>query len=198
MADVLLFHHALGLTPGVHAFADQLRAADHRVMLPDLFEGRTFASIDEGVAHAGSIGFEVLARRGVALAEALLGEGPAGISPPAALVVAGFSLGVMPAQRLAQTRPGVRGAILYHGAVPASTFGDRWPKRVALQIHLGEQDPWAEEDREAAQALAAEAGGALFLYPGSGHLIAEAGFSDYHPEHAGLILERTLAFLGRL
>src|SRR5437773_964554 len=49
MAEVLLFHHAQGLTPGVHAFADELRAAGHTVHTPDLFDGRTFGSIDHGM-----------------------------------------------------------------------------------------------------------------------------------------------------
>ena len=52
----MLFHHALGLIPGVTAFADELRTAGHTVHTPDLFEGRTSASLEEGVAHAQEIG----------------------------------------------------------------------------------------------------------------------------------------------
>ena len=70
MAEVLLFHHAQGLTPGVRAFADELRAAGHTVHTPDLFDGRTFDSIDEGVAHAKEIGFENVLERGVRSADA--------------------------------------------------------------------------------------------------------------------------------
>jgi pimeloyl-ACP methyl ester carboxylesterase len=108
MADVLLFHHALGLTAGVQGFAEQLRAAGHTVMVPDLYDGARFDTITEGVAHAEEIGFETLIDRGVAVAEGLGDR----------LVVAGFSLGVLPAQKLAQTRPGVIGAVLYHAAAP--------------------------------------------------------------------------------
>lgn len=36
MAEVLLFHHALGRTPGVLAFADDLRRVSHTVHVPDL------------------------------------------------------------------------------------------------------------------------------------------------------------------
>src|SRR5205085_12235343 len=99
MAEVLLFHHAQGLTPGVRAFADELRAAGHVVHTPDLYEGKTFDTVDEGVAHAREVGFGTILERGVAAAEDL----------PAELVYAGFSLGGMPAQMLAQTRPGTRG-----------------------------------------------------------------------------------------
>jgi len=57
MAEVVLFHHALGLTPGVVAFADELRRAGHTVHTPDLFDGRTFATIEEGMGYAEKIGF---------------------------------------------------------------------------------------------------------------------------------------------
>lgn len=95
MAVVLLFHHALGQTPGFHAFADQLRRSGHTVHTPDLYDGRTFPTIEAGMAHAQEIGFpdEIIAR----------GERAAGELPPE-LVYAGFSLGVVPAQKLAQTR----------------------------------------------------------------------------------------------
>lgn len=185
MAEVLLFHHALGLTDGMREFADSLRSAGHDVTTPDLFDGLVFDSIADGVAHAASIGFGAIADSGEAFA-ADCGD---------RLVVAGFSLGAMPAQKLAQTRPGVAGAILYHAAIPASEFGDGWPDGVALQLHLAEHDEWSDEDLVAAPALAAEAGGELFLYPVAGHLVADSSFSDYDPDVAATILERTLTFL---
>jgi dienelactone hydrolase len=187
MTDVLLFHHALGVTTGVLAFADDLRAAGHAVLVPDLYDGATYETIAEGVAHAERVGFEEIADRGAACADELDNR----------FVVAGFSLGVVPAQKLAQTHPAATGAILYHGAVPLTMFGDGWPDGVALQLHLTEHDPWVAEDLEAARFLAAEAGGELFIYPGSGHLVADSSSPDYDPEQAALILERTLAFLQR-
>ncbi|HSL60047.1 MAG TPA: dienelactone hydrolase family protein [Acidimicrobiales bacterium] len=185
MTDVLLFHHALGLTPGVRAFADELRGAGHTVVTPDLFEGATFESIAEGVDHAEQIGFETIIERGAAAADGLGDR----------LVVAGFSLGALPAQKLAQTRPGVVGAILYHSAVPVSVFGSGWPPGVALQVHMTEHDPWAEEDLEAAGDLVTTADGQLFLYPGVGHLVADPSSTDHDPEVAALILRRTLELL---
>jgi dienelactone hydrolase len=185
MTDVLLFHHALGATAGVHGFADELRAAGHHVVVPDLFDGVVFGSLADGVAHAESLGFDTIIERGVACADGLGDR----------LVVAGFSLGVLPAQKLAQQRTGVVGALLYHAAVPPATFGNAWPPGVALQLHFCEHDPWAEEDLEAATALTADAGGELFLYPGSGHLVADRTSEDFEPELASLILHRTLSFL---
>src|SRR5512133_2537099 len=121
MAEVVLFHHAQGLTSGVVAFADELRRAGHTVHTPDLLDGRTFGSIDEGLAYAQELGFpgEILAR-GARAVEGL----------PADLVYAGFSLGVLPAQMLAQTRPGAKGALLLHGFVPTSEFEAPWPDGV--------------------------------------------------------------------
>jgi dienelactone hydrolase len=189
MTTVLLFHHAQGQTPGFLAFAGGLREAGHTVHAPDLYEGRTFSDLDEGVAHAREIGFPEIIRRGSAASTDL----------PADLVYAGFSLGVLPAQSLAQTRPGARGAILFHGCVPASEFGSPWPEGVPLQIHMMDADPWADEDLPVAQAMVEELEDAeLFLYPGSGHLFADASLDDYDAQAAGLLTERTLAFLQRV
>jgi dienelactone hydrolase len=189
MATLLLFHHAQGQTTGFLAFADELRAAGHTVHAPDLYDGNTFGDLNEGVAYAQKVGFSEILRRGTAAAEGL----------PADLVYAGFSLGGMPAQSLAQTRPGARGAILYHSAVPASEFGGSWPEGVPLQIHMMDSDPWGEEDRPAAEGLVKEVEDAeLFLYPGSGHLFADSSLDDYDEQAAGLLKERTLAFLQRV
>jgi dienelactone hydrolase len=188
MTTVLLFHHAHGQTPGFLAFADDLRAAGHTVHTPDLYEGLTFADLDEGVANAGRVGFGEIIRRGAEAAREL----------PTDIVYAGFSLGVLPAQSLAQTRPGAIGALLYSGCVPPAEFGAPWPQGVPVQIHMMDADPWGEEDRPAAEALAKEVEGAkLFVYPGAGHIFTEPELKDYDEQAAGLLMERTLAFLDR-
>jgi dienelactone hydrolase len=164
MTELLLFHHAQGQTKGFLAFANELRDAGHTVHAPDLYGGNTFENLDEGVAYAKEVGFDEILRKGSAVAEEL----------PTDIVYAGFSLGVMPAQSLAQTRPGARGAILYSAALPTSEFGGSWPEGVPLQIHMMDADPWAEEDRPAAEALVEEVEDAeLFIYSGSGHLFAD-------------------------
>ena len=186
MAEILLFHHAQGLTPGVVAFADELRAAGHVVHTPDLYDGTTFADLDEGVAYAREVGFDTIAERGRLAAEGL----------PDELVYAGFSLGVMPAQLLSQTRPGARGALLFSAALPASEFGGPWPDGVPLQIHMMEGDEWAEEDLPAARELVESVDRAeLFLYPGTGHLFADSSLPDYDEDAATLVEQRVLAFL---
>jgi dienelactone hydrolase len=189
MTDVVLYHHVQGLTEGVRSFADTLREAGHTVHTPDLFEGRTFATIDEGLEYAGEAGFGALVECGVDAAEP--------IRPDA--VYAGFSFGVMPAQRLAQTRPGARGALLMYSCLPVSEFGQTWPEGVPVQVHGKDADPFFLEDIDAARALAASTARAeLFLYPGDEHLFADASLPAYDAASAALLTERVLAFLAEV
>jgi dienelactone hydrolase len=186
MAELLLFHHAQGQTPGFLEFADELREAGHVVHAPDLYDGRTFAELDEGVGYAEQVGFDVIIRRGVAAANEL----------PAEIVYAGFSLGVLPAQMLTQTRPGAQGAFLLHGCVPTSEFESPWPAGVPLQIHMMEADEWIKDDLPVARDLVNKFENAeLFLYPGEGHLFADSSLSDFDQEAAALLKERVLVFL---
>lgn len=186
MADVLLFHHALGLTDGLRAFGDELRAAGHWVTAPDLYDGRTFSTIDDGVAYAQQLGFETIMHAGAEVADGLSSD----------LVYAGFSLGVVPAQRLAQQRPGVRGALLYHAAIPLGEFGDTWPAEVPMQVHVMAED--ALGDVEEGRELVADAGGELFLYDGAAHLFTDRSWEEHDPQAAALVMERTLSFLERV
>jgi dienelactone hydrolase len=186
MAEILLFHHAQGQTDGFLAFADGLRAAGHLVHTPDLYDGKTFSDLDAGVGYAQEVGFETIAERGRLAAEGLPNE----------LVYGGFSLGALPAQLLAQTRPGARGALLFHAAFPPSEFGGPWPSGVPLQIHMMEDDEWAVEDLPAARELVgAVAGAELFLYPGNRHLFADNSLPDYDEQAAMLLEQRVLGFL---
>jgi dienelactone hydrolase len=189
MADVLLFHHAQGQTAGFHTFADDLRRAGHTVHTPDLYDGRTFDSIDAGMAYAEKIGFpDAVIERGVSEAESL----------PAELVYAGFSLGVVPAQKLAQTRPGARGALLFYSCVPASAFGSPWPAGVPVQIHGMDADPYfvGEGDIDAARELVESAADAqLFTYPGDQHYFADSSLPSFRADAAALLQERVLEFL---
>lgn len=189
MAEVLLFHHAQGQTAGFEAFADELRRAGHTVHAPDLYDGRTFATIEEGMAYAEQIGFPSrIIERGTRAANHLPNE----------LVYAGFSLGVLPAQKLAQTRPGARGALLFYSFVPISAFGTSWPADVPVQIHGMDADPIfvGEGDLDAARALVESTEHAeLFLYPGSQHYFADSSLPSYDADAAALLTQRVLGFL---
>jgi dienelactone hydrolase len=191
VAEVVLFHHALGLTAGCLAFADELRAAGHVVHAPDLYEGEIFTELADGIAHAGQIGFGTVIERGQRSAEGLSSE----------IVYAGFSLGVLPAQMLAQNRPGAKGALLFHACVDPSELGGDWPDGVPVQIHMMDADALVieEGDLDVARQLAETTTGAeLFLYPGDRHLFADSSLSDYDEGAATLLKQRVLAFLGTI
>ena len=188
MAEVLLFHHAQGQTAGFHAFADELRRAGHTVHTPGLCGDRTFGTIDEGLAYAEEVGFGEIIERGVRAANEL----------PDELVYAGFSLGVVPAQKLAQTRAGARGALLFYSCVPTSEFGTPWPADVPVQIHGMDADPIfvGEGDIDAARTLVESTEHAeLFLYPGDQHYFADSSLPSYDESAATLLTQRVLAFL---
>jgi len=193
MAEILLFHHAQGLTPGVVAFADELRAAGHIVHTPDLFGGRTFESIPEGMAFINETGFDELRAQGVRLADDL----------PQALVYAGFSFGVTIAQQLAQTRPGARGALLFYACIPITgeyAFGP-WPDGVPVQIHGADADPYFmdEGDVDAAREIAETVADAeLFLYPGDQHYFADSSLPSYDADATALLTKRVLELLARV
>jgi dienelactone hydrolase len=195
MAEILLIHHVQGLTDGVRAFAEQLGAGGHTVHTPDLFDGQRAASVEDGLALAQKIGDEAIGER---TERALAGL-------PASLVYAGFSWGVMVAQRLAQTRPGARGALLYEACLPVTgewAVGP-WPAGVPVQIHGMERDPFfgLEGDLDAAKELVGIVGpevGELFVYAGDRHLFTDSSLPSYDAVATALVLQRSRQFLDRL
>lgn len=191
MPTILLLHHVQGLTPGIIAIADALCAAGHTVHTPDLLDGKVFASVPDGMAYVQTLGFSTIIARGAAAAESL----------PTDVVYLGMSMGVLPAQYLAQTRPGARAAIFLHGAITVSEFSPHWPARVPVQIHAMDGDPEFVDsgDIDAARAIVAEAeDGEMFLYPGKGHLFTDETLAEYDADAAALVMERVLAFLARV
>ena len=195
MAEVVLFHHVQGLTDGVRAFADGLRAGGHTVHTPDLFDGECPATIELGLALVNLIGDETLSDRAT---EALAGL-------PEGLIYGGFSFGGATAQQFAQTLPGARGALLYESFVSLSaewSFGP-WPAGLPAQVHGMDRDPFfAEEgDLDGARELVAAVGpdvAELYTYPGDKHLFTDSSLPSYDADATRLVLDRSLAFLGRL
>jgi dienelactone hydrolase len=194
MTEVMLYHHIQGLTQGVRSFADELRQAGHTVHTPDLFDGRTFANMDEAFAFVREAG-DALDAKADSAAQALQ-EG---------MVYAGISWGVGAAQRLAQTRPGARGALLYEACFPITgeyAFGP-WPNDLPVQIHGKADDEFFahEGDIDAARELVATVGpdqADLFVYPGDEHLFVDSSLPTYDADAAALVTQRTLNFLAVL
>jgi dienelactone hydrolase len=195
MAEVLLFHHVQGLTEGIRAFADQLRAGGHTVHTPDLFAGALPPTVEDGIKQVQSIGDEALDERAAKIVAEL----------PEDLVYAGFSWGAATAQRLAQTRPGARGALLYESCIPLTgdwAFGP-WPQGVPVQIHGMDADPIfaLEGDLDAARELVTIVGpelAELFVYPGDKHLFSDSSLPSYDPDAAAQVIQRSREFLDRI
>ncbi len=193
MAEIVFFHHVAGLTEGCLDLADRLGTGGHQVHTPDLFDGRTFATIDDGIAYVQEIGFDTLAVRA--------DEAVADLTDP--LVYIGVSLGAMAAQRFAQTRPGAAAAILLEACVPAGEFGDGWPEGLPVQVHGNDGDPFfaGEGDIDAARDLVvhAAAGTAeLFLYPGDAHLFTDSSLPSFDPDATALVVDRARRLLDSL
>jgi len=194
MTEVVLFHSALGLRPGVATAADRLREAGHTVHAPDYYDGEVFDDLDEGLRKRDELGYAEIARR----ANETVAELPAG------LVFAGFSLGVVPAELLAASRPGALGAVLMHAAVPVEEFSEfgvkRWPEGAPAQVHYAAEDPWVEAEEVEALGDAVRQAGTRFeahTYPGSGHLFADPGLPEYDPSSSDLMWRRVIEFLSR-
>jgi dienelactone hydrolase len=197
MAEVVLFHSVLGLSPGVISAAERLRAAGHTIHAPDYFDGEVFDGLDEGMRKEEALGFQEIARR--------TRESVAGL--PEGLVFCGFSLGAVHAEALAASRPGALGAVLMAGAVPVEALGEyfgieRWPEGVEVQVHYATDDPWVEVKEEVVPLGEAVRGaGAAFdahSYPGSGHLFFEPGLPEYDRASSEEMWERVLDFLDRI
>jgi dienelactone hydrolase len=154
-----------------------------------------FDDLDDGLRKRDELGgAEILRRAREAVARL-----------PAGLVFAGFSLGNDPAELLAAERPGARGALLLHGAVPIEAFSEfgveRWPEGVPVQVHYAAEYPWVEAEEVAALGDAVRGAGASFeehSYPGSGHLFADPGLPEYDRASSEAMWRRALTFLDRV
>ncbi|GAA3847643.1 dienelactone hydrolase family protein [Streptomyces sedi] len=190
MSDVMLFHSAYGLRPAVLEAAERLRAAGHRVWTPDLYEGRTSETVEEGMAIKDEIGRDELLRRAIA-ATAPHSDG--------GVVYAGFSLGGSLAQTIALNDAKARGLLLLHGTadIADETAVDDLP----TQLHVADPDPFEPHDWLTAWYLRMGRAGAdveVFRYPGAGHLYTDPGLPDHDAEAAEATWRVALGFLDEL
>ncbi|MCA9589229.1 MAG: dienelactone hydrolase family protein [Myxococcales bacterium] len=185
MASIVLFHSALGLTAGVKELAAELARDGHEVQTPDLFDGETFLTVEDGVKKRDALGIPELMRRSAEAAE----------KSPASSIYIGLSMGAAAAQFLAGTRPGARGAVLLHAALPLAAMGlERWPD-VPVEIHASEADPWVDD--AALDAFAHASGAQVFRYPGAAHLFSDTSSPDHDASQRAELVARVRAFARR-
>jgi dienelactone hydrolase len=188
--NIMLFHSTYGLRPAVHRAADRLRAAGHEVWTPDLFDGRTFDTVEEGMAYNEELGKEELLKRAVLAAAPYSERG---------LVYAGFSLGAATAQTLALGDAKARGLLLLHGTsdIAATASVDGLP----VQLHVAEPDAYETDDWLSAWYLQMRKVGAdveVYRYAGAGHLYTDSDLPDYDEEAAEATWRVALGFLETL
>ena len=107
---------------------------------------------------------------------------------------------MVPAQKLAQTRPGARGALLFYSCLPLEYVGP-WPDGLPGQVHGMDRDPIfaGEGDLEAARSLVEQTSDVeLFLYLGDQHYFADRSLPSYDEDAAALLTRRVLDFLSAL
>ncbi|MFD0310380.1 dienelactone hydrolase family protein [Streptomyces sp. NPDC127119] len=188
--NIMLFHSTFGLRPAVRDAADRLRAAGHEVWTPDLFGGRTFETVEEGMAFKDELGKEELLKRAVLAAAPYSERG---------LVYAGFSLGAATAQTLALGDDKARGLLLLHGTsdIAETASVDELP----VQLHVAEPDAFEPDDWLTAWYLQMGKAGAdveIYRYAGAGHLYTDPGLPDYDEEAAEATWRVALGFLETL
>ncbi|MBT2385597.1 dienelactone hydrolase family protein [Streptomyces sp. ISL-11] len=187
---IVLFHSAYGLRPAVHAAAERLRAAGHEVHVPDLYDGRTADTVEEGMAIKEEIGAEELLKRAITAAAPLSDRG---------LVYAGFSLGGSVAQNLALGDEKARGLLLLHGT--SDLAEDAAVDELPVQLHVADPDPFEPHDWLNAWYLRMGRAGAdveVHRYPGAGHLYTDPELADYDEEAAEATWRVALGFLEEL
>ncbi|MEV6794645.1 dienelactone hydrolase family protein [Streptomyces sp. NPDC051320] len=188
--NIILFHSTYGLRPAVGAAAERLRAAGHQVRVPDLFDGKTFATIEEGMAFKEELGSEELLKRAVTASAPHSDQG---------LVYAGFSLGGSLAQNVALADEKARGLLLLHGT--SDIADEASVDELPVQLHVADPDPFESHDWLTAWYLRMQRIGAdveVHRYPGAGHLYTDPELADYDAEAAERTWQTALGFLDSL
>ncbi|WP_326697037.1 dienelactone hydrolase family protein [Streptomyces sp. NBC_01754] len=188
--NIMLFHSTYGVRPAVHAAADRLRAAGHEVRVPDLFEGHTFDTVEEGTAFKERVGKDELLKRAVLAAAPCSEQG---------LVYAGFSFGASVAQTLALGDAKARGLLLLHGTsdIAENASVDELP----VQLHVADPDAFESPDWLNSWYLQMQRTGAdveVYRYPGAGHLYTDPDLPDFDKPAADLTWKVALGFLATL
>jgi dienelactone hydrolase len=184
IAEIILFHHAQGLTEGLRELAERIRAAGHEVHTPDMYSGVVFGRLDEGLAFASRIGHDAIEEVAHRAAR----------QHPHADTVIGFSLGAFPAQLLAQEWNRIHGLVLVAGGLPPRDLRSDWRLDVRLSAHAADPDDWIPAGSLESLLRRARAP-YVYRYPGLGHMFVDPSSPDYDADAADLFEERLLTWL---
>jgi dienelactone hydrolase len=185
MATIAIFHSVLGLRAIENATVARFQARGHSAFAPDLFDGRTAATVEEGFAIMDQVGWTLICDR----ARAALDQAPS------TAVLLGLSMGAGVVSSIWPERRQAGGIVLLHGlaSVPANLDLD-----VPVQVHVADPDPFAPPAQlekwmriAAASGISAE----TFRYPDLGHFFTDPSLDDFDADGAELAWDRVSRFL---
>jgi carboxymethylenebutenolidase len=191
---VLVLHAWWGLTPVFHAACDRLADAGFVAFAPDLYFGKTAATIEEAQQLIEQRDFERMHTTAIAALGYLRAH--SAVSGDA-IATLGFSMGAAWSIFLASERPDdVAATVLFYGSEGAEFSA----ARAAYLGHFAEDDEWEPLDGVRQMEADMRAAGrevTFYTYPGTRHWFAEPNRPEYDRAAAELAWQRTIAFLDK-
>ena len=190
---VVVFHAWWGLNEDVTAFADRLADAGFFVLAPDLYSGAVTAEIDEAKRLTGTVDEDAANAIALAAVDRLAARPGA----DARIGAVGFSFGAHWSVWSATQRDRVGASVVYYGTTGGPVLEQ--PGAPVLG-HFAEDDPFEGPDDVAAFEEGLRGAGreiTTYLYPGTGHWVAEPSRDAFREEAANLAFERTVELLRR-
>jgi carboxymethylenebutenolidase len=196
---VLVLHAWWGLTEPFQQVCDQLAQAGFVALAPDLYHGKTTASVEEAEALVEALNqHEERVRGNIAGAVQFLRQHEAThlSDGRGKLAIIGFSLGGAYALDMSiRMSQEIAAVVTFYASYPGLDYSGT---NAAYLCHFAEVDPFepAESVAEMEQELQAAGRQATFYtYPGTKHWFFEENRPEYDAEAARLAWERTTLFL---
>jgi carboxymethylenebutenolidase len=196
---VLVLHAWWGLTEPFRQVCDRLAEAGFVALAPDLYHGKTTASVEEAQALSEALDHDVARWRGdIAGAVQVLRQHTAThlANGRGKLALIGFSLGGAYALDTSVTLAKEIAAVV--------TFYDSYPgldyrrASAAYLCHCAEDDRFLPTEKVAQMEQELQAAGrpvTVYTYPGTKHWFFEENRPEYDAEAARVAWERTIEFL---
>ncbi|HKV59480.1 MAG TPA: dienelactone hydrolase family protein [Ktedonobacteraceae bacterium] len=196
---VVVLHAWWGLTDIFKHACDRLAEAGFVALAPDLYQGKTTASIEEAQVLGDALDRDMERWRGdIAGAMQVLRQHDAThlAGGRGKLAFVGFSLGGAYALDMSVTQAEEVAAVV--------TFYDSYPgldyrrAKAAYLLHFAEDDPFKSAESVAEMEQELQAAGrtvTVYTYPGTKHWFMEENRPEYNAQAARLAWEHTIEFL---
>ena len=196
---VVVLHAWWGLTEPFQQVCDQLAQAGFVALAPDLYHGKTTASVEEAEELVGALNQDEERVRGdIAGAVQVLRQHTAThrADGRGKLALVGFSLGGAYALDMSVTlAEEIAAVVTFYAAYPGLDYRRA---SAAYLCHFAEDDPFEPAESVAEMEQVLQAAGrpvTVYTYPGTKHWFFEENRPEYDAQAARLAWERTIAFL---